>query len=410
MSADYVIDIASQMAGADKTTAELDALTRDLVGGGKSAEIFERALKMATSSLGDAKAATEAANMALATGQQEFSQLERAATRTAKALERAALKGDVSDTTAENARAAKEALDAYIPKLKQLEEASAKATTAQDAAGQKLANVQRLSRVASGSIASQNKSLKAYKDALGSTGGPLGKLSAGLLDKRQKFNELSGEVGKSRATMIFAASGAAHLAVGLLALGAAGTIAGIGLLALAIKLGNTSREASITREAMAAIHPEFAAVTGQLSALTNETGVAESELMGLTRSLKSARVAAGDMPKALRAAAQAEAALGKGGAQEFISQLQAGSLTVDQFASTVESKLGGSVSKRMLGLDSQAGRLKRGLAGIFGGLNIDPVLHGFGRLVDMFTETHAIGRAIKMLFEGVFGPIISGAE
>jgi hypothetical protein len=106
----------------------------------------------------------------------------------------------------------------------------------------------------------------------------------------------------------------------------------------------------------------------------------------------------------------AEAALGQGGSSEFVEQLKSGRKQVGEITREIDSKFGGIAKKRMMGLGEQGARLKKNLGEVFGGLDLDPLLRGLDRLVGMFNETHVIGRAIKMVFEGVFGPLVAGSE
>src|SRR5690606_23233541 len=102
--------------------------------------------------------------------------------------------------------------------------------------------------------------------------------------------------------------------------------------AYAASTASAVRDAALTREAFAALAPETAAAVGAFEDVAAATGLGDAELTNLTKQLRAAKVAAADMPRALRAAATAEAALGSGGAAEFIRQLQAGEASVDSFA------------------------------------------------------------------------------
>src|SRR5690606_11444273 len=127
-------------------------------------------------------------------------------------------------------------------------------------------------------------------------------------------------------------------------------------------------------------------------------------------SLLDAKVSADELPRALKAAATAEAALGAGGAASFIADMKAGKLSVDEFARTTEQKFGGIVQRKMLGLGAQTDRLKRNFSDLFGSLDIEPVLAGMQILVGLFDENTAAGRAMKFLFEEIFQPLIDQAE
>lgn len=59
-------------------------------------------------------------------------------------------------------------------------------------------------------------------------------------------------------------------------------------------------------------------------------------------------------------------------------------------------------------LDSLSEKFKKHTANLFGGLKIDKLLDGFESLVDLFDETSVTGKAIKVVFESLFQPLIDG--
>jgi hypothetical protein len=72
-------------------------------------------------------------------------------------------------------------------------------------------------------------------------------------------------------------------------------------------------------------------------------------------------------------------------------------------------KFGPDWEKQMLALPEQSKILEQNIAGLFGGLKIDPLLKGIQKLVALFDETTASGKAIKVVFESVFQPLVDGA-
>lgn len=72
------------------------------------------------------------------------------------------------------------------------------------------------------------------------------------------------------------------------------------------------------------------------------------------------------------------------------------------------AKFGPDFKKQMLSLPVQTERLKANFATLFSGLRIEKLLEGFKKLVDLFDETSVTGRAIKVVFESLFQPIIDG--
>lgn len=410
--ASFAIDIAASMTGADHTIAELDTLTAKLSASGKGADHFQQAIRKVSGDLEAAKRAADAANEALGEGSAVYRELEKAATNAAKAAERAGKKqgGAVPPELAARVHETARALEAQRAKLVGLEAAATGTKGAHDKLSGTLANLRKLSGHVDRSLGSQVQTVGDLREVIGATGGPLGKLTADVLGPVQGFKKLGAELGASRAAMIVAAAGAAALTAAAAALTivvVAGTLA---IASWAVGLADASRAANLNRDAMAALHPEIAAVRGDYRAITEATGVAGDRLDALTVSLTDAKVSAEDLPAALRAAALAEGALGQGGAATFIADIKAGKKAVGDFGDEAEAAFGGIVARKMRGLDAQGAKLRRRISDVFGGLNIDPVLDGLQTLVDLFDTSTASGQALQFLFESVFQPLIDGAD
>jgi hypothetical protein len=410
--ATFAIDIAAKMSGGGQTLAQLDELTRELLGGGKNAEFFQQAIQQVGQQLSQAQAATAASNAALKAGEEEYSRLERAALQVSKAAEKAARAnaGVMPPEAAAFVAAGTAALAAQAAELKKLE-ASAKGASAEEARlAQQAKNLDSLNGHVNKTLAGQAEGLEKVRFGLSSAGGPLGQLASKALAPVQGFAKLSAEFGNTKALALVAGAGLAALAVAAVALAVAITVATVKFAAWAVGLADSARNTRLASEAMHAMHPELAALDGTIASVARETGLHADELQALTGRLKEANVAASDMPAALRAAALAEAALGKGGAEEFVKQIKAGDVAVSKLAATTSAKLGGIVARQMLGLDAQSKRLHENIGEIFGGLNIDPLLGGLQTLVALFDSSSVAGKALKFLFETMFQPLINHAQ
>lgn len=403
--AQYAIDIASKMVGGDETLSQLDALTQGLLGGGKDADFFQEAMQRVAKELTGAAAASTVANEALAAGEAEYSRLERAALQAAKAAEKAGAKneGVVPDDLAAKAAETASAVNAYADTLRTLESNAKAADAAENGLQKTQDNLQTLNGHVNKSLGEQGEKFEKLRNVMGATGGQLGQLGSKLLAPVQGFAKLS-------ATMGAGAAAAVIVTVAVVALAAALLAAGVAALSFGIKTADAARSAGLTQAALEAVTPALASVHSELGALTNATGVGQVRLDALAQSLVDAHVSAKNLPSALRAAATAEAALGQGGASKFVEQIKAGTLTVDAFSKNVQDKLGGIVAKQMLSLSSQGERLKANVAGIFGGLNIEPFLTGLSRLVGLFDKDTAAGQTLKFAFETLFQPLLDHAD
>lgn len=410
-TAQYVVDVAAQMSGGDQTNAQLDKISEGLMASGKGADFFSQAISKVSEQLTGAKAASAAANAALDEGNTKFAQLEKAANKAAMAEEKAALSGKLDPAIARSAFEARTALEAYGSTLKALEGDAAAATAKEAELAKSLANVKRLSGHVDKSLGAQAESTEKLRGALASVPGPAGKLGSSLLGPIQGFQKLSAEMGASNAAMLLGITAAAAVAVAIVAVGVAALAAAAKVAAWAIGLADSNRSAALAQEAVNALHPEIAALSGSYAALTDETGQSSTKLNELAKQLLAAKVSAEDMPAALRAAANAETALaGNGGASQFLEGIKAGKVAVGELAAETQAKFGGIVAKQIMGLDAQSERLHKNIGEIFGGLNIDSVLGAVQTLVGLFDKSSASGQAMKEIFESVFQPIINQAQ
>ena len=351
-NAQYVIDVAARMTG-EETADEIAELSSEMLGAGKDAEYFQRAIAQVSSELKEARAANEAAIQALAGGKSVYAELERGALQAAKAAERAALKnGGVvpHELAAASAKASAE-LEHQAHALASLEAHAAAAATREKTLAQTFNNTRTLISSANRSITGQAEALEKLRSGL-SVAGPVGRLGSSLLAPVQGFAKLSSEMGRANAAMLLSAAAISGVIVAVVALTAALVAATVAAAAWAVGLADSNRNARLSAEAFDALNPKLAPLRASFAGLTAETGVSADELQGLAKGLSDAKVSATDMPAALRAAALAEAALGKGGGSDFISKLKAGKQSARELANEYNTKLGPIVAQQMRGLSA----------------------------------------------------------
>lgn len=422
------------MPAGEKTIAQLDELTRQLLASGAGADALHDAVATASNALASARDITAATNAALAEGNAEFARLERAAVQAAKAQEKAAQLGVVPPDVAASLSAATADLEAHTTKLRGLEAAAAAAKSNEAALATTLLNVKQAASAGNAALAEQERIAKEAskaavdaakkaeaaeakrvaehekKIAAEAAANEKASKAAEELTGTNKFRKLSEALGTTQGQAIVAAGAFAALATAVAVVTAALAAATVALVAWAVGLADANRAAALHQAAVVAMNSDVALLSGAYEKIQADTGQSAESLNGLVKSLKTAKVSLADMPAALRAAALAETALGQGGSAEFIEQIKAGKVAVKDLAAETQSKLGGIVAKQMLGLDAQSARLKKNVGEIFGGLNIDPVLEGMRTLVELFDKNTAAGEAMKFLFESVFQPIIDQAQ
>ncbi len=265
--------------------------------------------------------------------------------------------------------------------------------------------------LAAGGNHAQSANLKVNElaEGFGRLGGPVGSAGNRIFGLADGLGKLKGSLGGAGVVAVGAAAAIAIVVVAVVALTAA-VIAGIVHIAQwGVKLADAARSGRLTVAAVEQTHASLANLGKIMPGITRATGLGGDALTGLAKQLAEAKVKAADMPAALHAVALAEAALGQGGAQQFIEQLKSGKKNVTQLAAEMESKFGGIVAEQILGLTEQWKTFKKLLGETFGGLKIDGFLKALKKLVDMFDTANGSGRTLKMLFEGFFQPIIDWA-
>lgn len=416
--ASYVIEVASSFKG-EQTIEQMDQLTSKLVGAGAGANDFQSAVVALSQKIAAASDITTTANKALAAGNAEYKLLEQAALQAAKAVEKAAAgsKGVVdlgayrSAVVASNQ--ATSALEEHARTLTKLEQAAKHAKGGEDELSNSLLNVKKLGAAVasdqSKAAAASDRNLKKLKAGLAGMGGPLGSLGAAGASAVDDFRDLEEAVGSTGAKLLTVGAGVATAGAAIAALTLIVAAATIAIAAWAIGLADSNRNTKLAQEAAEAMHPELVGLRDTFAALTAETGIHSDELASYAGQLKEAKVAAEDIPDALRAIALSEAALGKGGSKDFLDDIKKSKVAVSTLSAEVNSKLGGIVKKQMIGLSAQSQKFHDEIGNLFGGLNIEPVLLGLQKLVGLFDENTAAGEAIKFLFESVFQPLIDNA-
>lgn len=402
----YLIDIAAQMKGGEESIGQLTALAQKLTGMSSATAALDSAMTQANAALAKTKTDATAAAEALKAGEARYAELEVAANRAAKALEAAGLKtkGSVPADLAQKAQAAAAALKAEAVALDQLRAKSEQAAAAQQKAAAAAKQLQAASAAAGKQAAAAQPTgkLNEAAEGFGQLGGAVGQVGQRVTQFGEGLKKLRGSLGGAATVILLVAAAMVILTTAIVA----GTIA---MAKWGIELANSRRDTALTVEALEASNDAFARLGKMMPGISRGTGQSVDQLMALAKQLQSAKVGAGEMRAALRAAALAETALGSGGAAKFIEQIKEGKLSVDEFAKTAEKKFGGIVARKMLGLEQQGTTLKKNLASVFGGLNIEPFLMAISRLVELFDTSTAMGKTLRFMFEGLFQPLINGA-
>jgi hypothetical protein len=241
----------------------------------------------------------------------------------------------------------------------------------------------------------------AFKDL----GGPVGNTIGRAFEMGEAFKRLAG-MGGGMGLLIGGAVVATAVVVAL----TVALVAGIAALAkMAVATANAARNQHLTLTAMFESSKTASELQATYVNVAKATGVSVDRQVELTKQLQKAKVAAKDMPAALRAIATQEAAIGADETDELVKKLGAGSVAANKLAKDIEQKYGGIVRQKMIGLDQLWERFKVTVAETFGGLKIEGLLKQLSGLVDMFDQSTASGRAMGAIFRGIFQPLVDGA-
>lgn len=307
-----------------------------------------------------------------------------------------------------------EKLEAKLAKLIQREqklvgaagEARAALQNQEDSIRELAGSLEELRAAEEGAAAAAEENAEGQRDlkaGLKGLGGPLGEVISLQEDLSDAWSGLVTQMGGPGA----AALGIA--AAGLAMLAAAAIAAAASFTQLAISQANQARDARLSLEAILGTESAARLMSDAFGGIISETGATSARLAELTQSLKEAGVPLTQMPKALRALAIQEAAIGTDGTQGLIDAFKEGKKSVGELSKEIEGKFGDVVKKRVLGLDQQMTILGEHFSSLFDGINIEPILEGFARLVGLLDSNSESGRAIKAVFEAMFEPL-GGAE
>ena len=84
--------------------------------------------------------------------------------------------------------------------------------------------------------------------------------------------------------------------------------------------------------------------------------------------------------------------------------------SVRELADTVRLRIGGIAQRQALGFDAQMTRLRENFGHLFDELDIEPALRGLHQITSLFSQQHAFGRSLALVFRVLFNPLLRGSE
>lgn len=217
-------------------------------------------------------------------------------------------------------------------------------------------------------------------EAFGKLGGPLGSVGQKIFGAAEGFKKMGASLGSAGPYVAIAVALVA-VAAGVAAVSAAAVVGVAKITAWAVGLADAARTQRLLADGVAGSVAIGEELNATLNLLANRAvPMSRDELLGMAADLKKAgfegRALSTELEKAAIKAATA--------------------------------KFGTDFTKQLNSLPVLAERLKANIAGVFGGLRIEKLLAGLSKLVALFDSTSDTGKAIKVLFESLFQPLVDG--
>lgn len=208
-------------------------------------------------------------------------------------------------------------------------------------------------------------------EALGKLGGPAGMVGQKVTGFANAFSKLAamGPAGVFVAVAVAAVAVVAGLAM-----------ATIGLLKFGLAQADAARTSALLSQGIAGSVEGGLALDKTISGLGSKVPIAADELRSMAADLAKSGLKGDELSAALETAAVKAAKL----------------------------KFGPDFAKQMLSADYQSQKLKADVGKIFGGLKIEGFLGALQKGAALFDENSAAAKAIKVVFESMFQPLVDG--
>lgn len=371
-----------------------------------------QAIKSLETNLDAASKAALASGDAMKAGQAAYSQAEQSANRAAKAVEKigvavaaqksklAAASGAGDDKSASAAAATLQALGV------RQSEAVAKANAAKAALMGEAAALDKLKTAATTAEAAQKKIVKdldalskgkaeaekklkeggegfefaGVSRGLGKLGGPLAEAGRSVLEVGEGFKKLGKQFGSVGALAIGSTVLIVALAAAVIALSVALIVGIAKIIEWGVKLADANHNALLLSEGIARTVAGGTLLNAKINALTKTIPQTREELSAMAKSLADSGLRGDKLSAALERAAIRAAQL----------------------------KFGPNFREEMLSLDEQTKVFGADISETFGGLKTDALMKGLQLLIKLFDANTESGRAMKVVFESIFQPMVDG--
>jgi hypothetical protein len=218
--------------------------------------------------------------------------------------------------------------------------------------------------------------------------------------------------------MLLFAGAAAVVTLGIIAAAAAVVGATIAMAKYAFTQGVAARAERHRFEVLAHLHrhsrtaiADSEAMQGAVDRVADSSGAARDEVAGYATAAYRAGLRGAALEQALRGAAVRGAALGERYGRSFVfmaaSAARAGR-DIRSMADDAEERFGGLASRRLNDSGQLWRRFKENIAGLFRGIDWEPVLKALGRFVNLFSQSNEVGKTVGKTLSGFFNDGIRG--
>lgn len=252
------------------------------------------------------------------------------------------------------------------------------------------------------------KGFGAFFDKVKEGNGPLAALAG-------SGESLAGVFGGGVLVAGFAALAAAIAAVAAAAIVGAGAIAKFG-----ISVANARRDELLLLQGMTKVRNYWGVAAGSatevqaaIDSVSASSALGRDQIAGYAQQLYRTNLRGAALKQALEGVATVASTQGEAQASLFASQVAWASrsgVAVKKLADDVKARLGGVAKAQMLSLGVQSQKLHESFAALFTDLKIEPLLGALHTITDMFSQNSAGGRALRVIVNTIFQPMIDSLK
>jgi len=239
---------------------------------------------------------------------------------------------------------------------------------------------------------------------LKASSGPLGEYSGAL-----------GELGETFAGGALV-SGPVAVAAAVVALTVALVAGVVALTAYGIASGNAYRSELLHLEGLTKVRNYYglaAGSAGEMQAAITKvaagTAIGRDQLVGYEEQLYKTGLRGQNLTDALEGMATVASVQGEAQAGLFAAQAAGAAragIAVKRLSDDVKARLGGIASAQLLDLNVQTKKLHESFTALFQDLKVDGALEALKNVTDLFSQNSESGKALKLLVETLFQPLI----